>query len=360
MIPTEEHNTDGTPGGIPQWLQWGGAWGWRFCAMMGAFYIVFKVGYWLRLAVLPAVLGLVLATLLMPVSRLLQRWRLPRALAGALSVLLGLLICGGFIAIFAATVSEELSEFNSSIEQGYRQSLTWVAQTVGVSRDAVRGALQSHLNHLQSLAGGATRSVVSGVAGLVRTLTVLGVMVVFCWFFVWDGDKQFRAVVSGLPARQRVHAQELGQRIWDTVGAYTRGIVLIALADSILLGIGLLVLGMPLVLPLMLLMFVGAWIPVVGPVVTGAMAVLIGIAHGGASLGGLVAVVAVVVQQIEGNLLQPFIMGHAVQLHPAVILFAITAGGALGGIPGMFLAVPVAASLGAALAYSREISGSGT
>jgi predicted PurR-regulated permease PerM len=129
---------------------------------------------------------------------------------------------------------------------------------------------------------------------------------------------------------------------------------LIATCDAVLLGIGFWLIGMPLILPLMLLLFLGALVPFVGPILAAVVAALVAFAEGSPSMAALSVGVALIVQQIEGNLLQPLIMGRAVELHPSVVLFAVTAGGVLGGVVGIFLAVPIAAALATTLSFVRE------
>lgn len=342
------------PVDTPRWLAVGGAWGWRFLVLALSLYVLLWVGSHLRMAVLPVVLGILLATLLEPLARGMRRIHLPRALAGALSVLLGLGVLAGLVALFVFGLAGELTQFSQTLEKGYRQLVEWAATMAGVSQGAVRTWVDGHLQELQSYAGSIAERVISSVVTLFQTLAIILVMLVFTWFFTWDGDEQFEGAVRILPERYRDHARELGRRVWQTVGAYMRGMFVIATADALLLGLGLWILDVPLVLPLMLLTFLGAFVPFVGPILAGGVAALIGLAHGGLLTAGLVAVAAVVVQQIEGNLLHPFVMGRAVELHPSLILFSVTAGGVLAGVAGVFLAVPVAASLSTVLSYARE------
>jgi predicted PurR-regulated permease PerM len=351
QVPTDAE--EGVPY-IPKWLRIGGAWGWRFVATSAAVSIVLYACTFLWMAVLPVLLGGVLATLLEPVARFLRRLSVPRVLAGALSVLLSIVFVVGAGFVFGFGVAEEFSRLSEAMEGGYRQAVHWSAEVAGVSRETVRGWIDHSVGELQSYAGNIAKQVVTGVRGVAQGIAVVAVTLVFTWFFTWDGDKQFEHVVKLLPRNQRPHARELGERIWTTVGGYMRGMVIIAAADAALLGLGLWIIGLPLILPLMLLMFTGAFIPFVGPVVTGVMACLVAFGNGGITTVGFVVLVVVAVQQIEGNLLHPFIMGRAVQLHPAVILFAITAGGVLAGVVGVFLAIPMAASLACIFGYIRE------
>lgn len=308
----------------------------------------------LHAAVLPVLLGILLATLLMPMVALLRRAKVPRVLAAGLSILLGLVLLGGLMTAVGFAVAGETKQLSSSLEEGYREAVKWIAELVGVPRSEVIAWVDSHLSELRASAGSYTQAVANQAKNAVQIAMILALSVVFAWFFTWDGDKQFSYLVRVLPEHQRVHAREVGRRIWETVGGYMRGMLIIAAADSLLLGLGLLIIGMPLILPLMVLMFLGALVPFLGPLVAGVSAALIGLADGGLSQATLAVVVAVAVQMIEGNILQPFIMGQAVKLHPSVVLFVVTAGGYLAGVPGIFFAVPLMASLLETLSYFRE------
>ena len=339
---------------VPRWLEAGGAWGFRFLALSVALYCIVHAILFLHAAVLPVLLGLILTTLFSPLAHLLRRWKLPRPLSAALSILIGLAALGGAITAVGFAMSGEFQPLSSSLERGYRALVGWSADQAGVPRAEVTEWVDSHLSNLRSSAGSYVRAAFSQMKGVLSVATILLLAIVFSWFFTWDGDRQFDWLVRVLPHKQRGHAREIGRRIWETVGSYMRGMFIIATADALLLGLGLLIIGMPLILPLMVLMFLGALVPFLGPFIAGSSATLIGLADGGLSQAALVLLVTFAVQQIEGNFLQPFIMGRAVKLHPSVVLFSVTAGAVIAGVAGIFFAVPIAASLFITLRYFRE------
>ncbi len=339
---------------IPRWLVLGGSWGWRFVALAAAFTVLGYVIGFFQTAVLPVLLAVLLTTLLEPIARFLRNHKVPRPLAGGLSVVLGSLVLSGLLIAVGFAVAGELEELGASLEKGYRQLVQWSAERAGVAPAEVSEWVESHVSELRSSAGSYSGAVLDQLGNMVQGGTVLALAVVFTWFFTWDGDQQFDRLVGVLPAHHRPHGRELGQRIWRTISAYMRGMFVIAAADAILFGIGLWIIDMPLIVPLMLMLFLGAMVPFVGPVIAGAAAGLIGLADGGLTQGLLAVGIALVVQQIEGNLLQPFIMGRAVQLHPSVVLFAVTAGAVLAGVVGILFAVPITASVSIILAYARE------
>ncbi len=176
-------------------------------------------------------------------------------------------------------------------------------------------------------------------------MVILTVIVLF--FFVKDGEQIAGWLLHLVPRERRETVRRGAGRGWGTLTAYMRGIVVVATADAVSVGLGLLLIGVPLVLPLMLLTFFGAFIPIVGAFAAGLVAVLVALVSGGLTDALLVLAMFIAVQQLEGNFLQPLVMGRAVHLHPLVVLLALTAGATVAGIAGAFLAVPLAAVVAA-------------
>ena len=174
------------------------------------------------------------------------------------------------------------------------------------------------------------------------------------FFLLKDGERMWGFVLSLTGHRSRTDADELGRRAYTALAGYMRGIALVGLVDAILIGIALVIIGVPLVVPLMVLTFFAAFVPLIGAFVAGLFAVLIALVSGGVVDAALVLGAIVLVQQVEGHLLYPMLMARTVDLHPAVIVVALAAGGILGGIVGVFLAVPVAGILSVVLQYSRN------
>ncbi len=327
-------------------------WGSRLVFIAAAVGVILWVLFQLRVAVVPVLIALLLSTLVAPIAGLLRRAKIPAALASALALLFCLAALGGLGALVARAVSGEVQELGSSAARGYRHVAENIAARLGVPTSEISGWVDSQLSNLRS--NGVATTALRQVRSFLEGLTVIALSVVFTFLFCWDGEKQFKKLVGYLRSDQRPAAAELGRRIWETIGGYMRGMFVIAAVDATLLGIGFRLIGMPLIFPLMLLMFLGALVPFFGPIVAATVAALVALAEGSPTMAALAVGVAFIVQQIEGNLLHPLIMGKAVALHPTVILFAVTAGGVLGGIVGIFLAVPIAAALATTLAFARE------
>ncbi|AKQ70364.1 putative integral membrane protein [Myxococcus hansupus] len=301
----------------------------------------------LYLIVLPSVVALLLATLLYPPVRWLSAGKVPRALATLLAVLVLLLVAGAVLLLLVPRIVQEVSAAGANMQTGMEGAIGWMTQELPVSREQLDGLLQEGLAFLKSNAGRITSGVLAGanfavqaMAGGLLTLTLL-------FFFVKDAEQLGGWVLARVSPTRRDTVRAVGLRAWRTLSGYLRGVVIIAMVDAVGIGVGLAIIGVPLVLPLAALTFMGGFFPIVGATVAGFIAVLVALITSG-PLDALLALVVVLgVQQLESNVLEPVVMGRAVPLHPVVILLSITAGGVLFGVAGAFLSVPVAAVLSA-------------
>jgi predicted PurR-regulated permease PerM len=308
----------------------------------------------LRLVVVPLVLALFPAAILVPVANRLKRW-LPDSLAALLSILGFLLLLGGVIAALAPSVANELDGLVQQAQAGAEEFQRFLEEgPLGFQPIRVDELLQQAQDRLTS--GGAdigttvlgyASAVVEGVAGL-----LLGLVILF--FYLKDGARMGAWVRNLFPRPVRGDVDHIGSESWETVGGYIRGQLLIALVDAVLIGLGILLLGVPLALPLAVLVFFGGLFPIVGAVISGLVAVLVALATNGVTTALFLLAIIVAVQQLEGDVLAPIVFGRTVQLHPLAVLAALTAGGVLLGVLGAFLAVPVAASATRAAGYLRE------
>lgn len=306
------------------------------------------------LVVIPVLLALFPATLLIPVEGFLERRGVPSALAAILSILTAILLVVGTLAIITTLVVSQLPELAESAGEGLDQVEDFLEEDpLGLGLTGVAEIIDAVSEQLGEAGELGTQALEAAVmafeffAGLLILLVVL-------FFYLKDGRRLSEGVLSLVPTRFRGRTRAIMLRAWDTLGAYFRGQLLVALADAVVIGIGLLILGVPLAIPLAVLIFFGALFPVVGAVTTGALAILVALADGGLIAGLIVLGLILVVQQLEGNVLQPLILGQAIHLHPLVVLLAITTGAVTLGILGAFLAVPVAAVIGDAIDELRS------
>jgi predicted PurR-regulated permease PerM len=234
-----------------------------------------------------------------------------------------------------------------------------VAYSVGngvadMSHAQVDRMLDNAAARIRDHLGGVAGEAVAGLSSAVGVLASAVLVVFLSFFLLRDGRRLWTWLVELAPERRRDGLDAMGGRAWTVLTAYTRGVVFVATVDAVLIGIALLVVGVPLALPLIVLTWVAAFFPIVGAVTAGAAAVLVALVANGLTSALIVLAAIVLVQQLEGNVLYPVVVGPRLRLHPIVVLMAVAVGGTLAGIPGAFLAVPVATVAGAILGYQRE------
>lgn len=321
---------------------------WRLLVLVAVVGIVLWILARLYLVTVPVLVALVLSTLFVPSARWLARRGMPGTLAAFVAVVGGALLCLALIALVitlfihqAASITEALAGMRSTV-------LGWLQQgPLGLSSEQVTNLTGRASEQLRRNAG----AIIGGVFASARILTeaLAGTLLtlVLLFFFVKDGESMAQWVLTRLPDRHTPLARALGRRTWETLCGYIHGVVIVAIVDAVLIGIGLLLVGVPLALPLAVLVFFGGFFPTIGAVVSGALAVLATLISAGPIQALIIVGLVVVVQQLEGYLLHPFVMRRAVPLHPAVVLIVLTAGALLGGVAGAAFAVPVAAVLSA-------------
>ncbi|WP_346774660.1 AI-2E family transporter [Cellulomonas sp. IC4_254] len=342
---------DGHP--VPPSVRAAAAWSWRVLAMTGAA----AVGLWLvdffRVVVVAVAVGLLLAVLLVPPARLLERRaRFPSWLA-SLTCVLGLVaVVAGLAALAGRSIATGLGDLAEQALAGVDQALAWLADgPLGMEVDRVDALVAQALAALGDNAGTLLTGAWSATLTLGQVLAG-GVMAVFCaFFFVRDARPMWAWTVGLLPRAVRPRVHEAGRRGLVTLAAYTRTQILVGAVDALGIGLGAALLGVPLAVPIAVLVFVASFIPFVGAVSTGAIAVLVALVAQGPVTALLMLAVVLLVQQVEGNVLQPFLMGHAVALHPVAVLLVVTAGSISAGIVGALFAVPVAATLNTMVRY---------
>jgi predicted PurR-regulated permease PerM len=336
-------------------LTWLAAWSLRVALIAVGLVIVGYVIGVLWVVVWPVVLAILLATVLRPPAALLIRWRVPAAAASAIVLLVGIAAVTGLFVSIAPSIAGQTQQITSGVIAALGQIQQWVTGPPlnlgdGQIGDIVNQVTQQLQQSATAIAGG----VLTGVSTLASGLISLVLALVLTFFFVKDGPRFLPWLTSITGRSAGGHIAEVLRRMWGVLGGFIRVQALVSLIDAVFIGIGLVLLGIPLALPLAVLTFVGGFIPIVGAVVAGSLAVLIALVTQGFGTAVAVAVLVVAVQQIEGNVLQPFLQGQSLKLHGAVVLLAVTAGGSLAGIAGAFLAVPVAAVVAVLLRYLGE------
>jgi predicted PurR-regulated permease PerM len=298
----------------------------------------------LRVAVLPVIAALLISTLIAPPVRWLEARGWPRVLALWTVILGSLAILVGLVATLAPQVTDQVGEVGTSVKEGSTQVINYLARSpFNLSRADVDRYVDSASQEIRANSGLITSGVLAGAVKVGEVIVGLLLTFVLAFFFVKDGEGMYAWFARQFPTRRRASVHELGLKVWATLGAYVRGIALVGLVDAVLIAIALLLIDVPLVIPLALLTFFGSFLPLIGATVAGTVAALVALVSGGLIDAVLVGVAILVIQQVEGHVLQPLVLGRAVKLHPVVVILALTAGAILGGIAGAFLAVPVTA-----------------
>ncbi|WP_434587451.1 AI-2E family transporter [Streptomyces sp. A5-4] len=303
----------------------------------------------------PLIVALFLTTLTWPLARILRRrgWR--PALAASLVTVLFLLLLTGIVALIAVPVASQSGELADGVVDGIQKLREWAAgPPLNIGDDQLSGAFDASIDRIQSSAGSMVTAVVTGVSTVLNGVITAVLALFLMFFFLKDGPRFLPWLARQLPGRLATDVPVVTARCWDTLGAFVRSQAFVGLLDAVFIGLGLWVLGVPLVLPLAVLTFVSAFVPIVGALFAGLVAVLIALVSNGLTDALIVLIIIIVVQQLEGNVFQPMIQSRGLGLHAAVILLAVTLGGSLAGVVGSLLAVPLAALTAVAWNYLRE------
>jgi predicted PurR-regulated permease PerM len=301
---------------------------------------------------LPVLLALLVTSVLQPAARLLERRAgLPKTLSAA-AVLLG-----GIAAVLAVgwaitrSVADQADDIAADAGSGLQQVQDWVQRSNFVTEDQLDTAIQGLQDRVTDSASNIASGVVVGVGAVGSALVTLVVALILTFLFLKDGHRFLPWVRRLTGERVGPHLQAVLGQSWGALGGFIRTQALVSFIDAVLIGIGLVVVGVPLAVPLAILTFFGGFVPIVGAIVVGALAVLVALVS--VSVTGALVVLAIIVavQQLEGNVLQPWLQSRSVQLDAAVVLLSITLGSTLFGIVGAFLAVPFAAVAAVVLRY---------
>lgn len=341
---------------LPTGLVVTAAFAWRVLLVLAAVVVVSFVLLQVRLVVIPLVLGAAVAALLFRQVDWLSARRLPRSAASLLvtfgwtAVVLGLITFVGF------GVSAQADELTQSVGDGITRLREYLG-SLGIDEVRLAELQQTAAASLQENQQTLTTGAVTGAVIVAEVLAGFFLFVVILFFFLRDGRSMWSWVLDRLPDRRRSDIDAGGRAALTTLAAYLRGTAIIAAFDAVAIGVALLVLSVPLVLPLALLVFLGAFIPVIGSALAGSVAVLVALVTEGPVTAGLVLVAVVIIQQIEGDVLAPVVFGRALSLHPLVVVVALTGGAVVGGILGAAASVPFVAAVWAVVRAVRpEVS----
>lgn len=339
-------------GGIPYGVRIAAAWSWRLTIIIGCAGVLLWLLSHVSLLVIPLMIAALLAGLLMPVVRLLRRWQLPNGLATGLTMVAFLAAITGLLLLVGRTMARGMMSLWQQALTGISQVQHWLSTgPLHLTNQDVDRYVDGALQQLQSNSD----TIVSGAVSWGSTLGHLAAGLLLALFslvfFLLEGDRIWSFVVRLMPRRARAAIDGAGRRGWVSLVNYVRVQLFVAFIDAVGIGVGAAILGVPLAFPLAGLVFIGSFIPVIGALVTGALAVLLALVANGWVNALIMLAVVLLVQQAESHILQPLVMGRAVSLHPLAVVLAVAGGSLISGIAGALFAVPVLAVLNTMVRY---------
>lgn len=337
---------------VPYGIVVAAAWSWRVLLIItmsaGAIWLLSHVS----LLIIPILIAALLATLLQPAHRLLLKLKFPPVLSSLTLTLALVLVVVALLTLAGQQLAAGFVTMQASVSAGIRDFIALI-ESWGISFDALN--YQELLNDLGSTLQANSGAILSGALGFGSTATNIGagiVMALFALiFFLKDGPKIWGFLLNFVPRIHRRAVDGAGYAGWGALGSYVRVQIFVAFVDALGIGLGAWILGVPLAMPLGVLVFLGSFIPIVGAVLTGAVAVLLALVANDWINALLMLLVVLAVQQIESNVLQPLVMGKAVNLHPLAVFLAVSAGIATLGLVGAVFAVPILAFINEFIKY---------
>ncbi len=337
--------------GVQTVAQWSG----RFLLIAAAlFVLVWALGQ-LWVGVLPVLLALILATVLWPPVAWMTAKGLPAVLAAGVTLLVSFGVLFGVLAAIAPQMLQQSQEIGVAALEGVDEVQEWLAgPPLNLDTEQVDDGIERAITWLRDQSADIASGVFTGVTSVGSGLVTIGLVLVLTFFFLKDGPA-FLPWLRTLTGRTAgLHLTEVLTRNWRTLGGFIRTQAVVSAVDAVFIGAGLLLLGVPLAFALALLTFFAGFIPIVGAVTAGALAVLVALVSNGWQVALTVLGLVVLVQQLESNVLQPALQGRTMQMHAGIILLSVAIGGTIFGIVGAFLAVPLSACLVVTLRYVSE------
>lgn len=333
-------------------------WALRFIVVIVAAYIFFRLLGSVWVGLLPVIMALLLSTVLWPPTRMLRNLKWPAALAALTTLVVFFLAFIGIFAAMAPVISSQGQRLVDQAREGIDQIISWLQGpplNLNVQDLNLDEMVSTVTDFLRQQSGNIASGVFSGVSTVSSVLVTVFITAMITFFILKDGDKFLPMVRRYTGSKAGWHLSEALTRTWQTLSGFIQTQALVSFIDALFIGIGLLILQVPMAFILAVITFFAGFIPIVGAFTAGALAVIIALVTNGITNALLVLALIVLVQQLEGNILQPILQSKAMNLHAAVVLLSVMVGSALFGIAGAFLAVPVAASIGVWIRYHAEM-----
>lgn len=318
--------------------------GWRFLVLAATVWVLMRVIGAVRLVALAFVVALLVTALLQPTVARLHRSGLSRGAATALTATCGFVMLGlvGWFVVWQ--VLDNLDSLSDRVQEGIGELKQWLIDSpLHVTEEQINAIADRLSDSIGTSTSEITSTGLQGVTVLVEVITGLLLAMFATLFLLYDGKRIWQWTLRLVPAAARPGVAGAGPPAWRTLTAYVRGTMIVAMIDAVFIGVGIYFLGVPLAVPIGVVIFLSSFVPLVGAVVSGALAVVVALVTDGVFTALMALMVVLVVQQIEGHVLQPFILGRAVRVHPLAVVLAVATGGTIAGIGGAVVAVPLVA-----------------
>ena len=335
---------------VPTGLRVSGALAWRFIMVIAALYVIVWLAGYFSAVLIPIAIALLLAALMAPGVDRLTKFGVPRGVAALLVMILGIAVVGGLITFVVITFTNGLPQLQQQVSDSLSQIQDWlITGPLHLRAQQIRDFIGNIVTAIPENQATITQGALTTAATIGEILTGLLLTVFTLIFFLYDGSGIWKFVTRGVPVRVRERVDVAGRRSFAALVSYVRATAAVALVDAVGIGVGLAIVGVPLVIPLSALVFLSAFIPIIGAVVAGTVAVLIALVANGFISALIVLGIVIAVMQLESHVLQPWLLGRAVRLHPLAVVLAIALGLVAAGIAGALLAVPLLAVLNAGI-----------
>jgi predicted PurR-regulated permease PerM len=341
-----------SPAHVPWGVDVAAAWAWRFVVICAATLIILYLIKFFVVIVLPLVIAVFFAALVTPVVRVLERARIRRGIAALIVELAGLVVLGVALTFIGQQIVTGVTDLSDQVVSGLGEIRHWLRTgPLHASNSQINDFIQNAQRLLTSRAKDLPNQVTEITSAVGHIVAGIFIVLFATYFFLADGALIWAWIVRLFPRAARRHADSSGRVAWRSLVQFVRATVLVAATDAIGIAVIAAVLGLPLVSTIGLLVFIGAFVPMIGATVSGTVAVLVALVAKGPVVAAIMLGGVVLVQQIEAHVLQPFLMGRFVAVHPLGVIVAVAAGVLVAGIPGALVAVPLAASLNAVVQH---------
>ncbi|MCX5588828.1 AI-2E family transporter [Streptomyces erythrochromogenes] len=328
---------------------------WRFLVLAAAVWVVMRVIGSVRLVALAFVAALLITALLQPTVARLHRRGLPQGLSTVVTALCGFVALGliGWFVVWQ--VLDNLDSLSERLQEGIAELKRWLLYSpFHVTEQQINDVTERLSDAIGTSTSDITSTGLQGVTVLIEVITGMLLAMFITLFLLYDGRKVWEWTLKLLPAAVQPRVAGAGPPAWRTLTAYIRGTLIVALIDAVFIGVGIYFLGVPLAVPIAVVIFLASFVPLIGAIASGALAVIVALVTQGVFTALMTLLVVLLVQQIEGHILQPFILGRAVRIHPLAVALSVATGGLVAGIGGAVVAVPLVAVANTVIVHLRS------